>query len=149
MALTTKFCIAKSAGARCETNGSAYSEPDGERVLIGKAKKKANGLVLEHFVLPLSGVLKDDGLWWDSCIPILSDLPGGFQGFACRDFVAPYRTRHDPYTATGLCNNLMPQKRFDAALRFILQRELLLTPDKLLFIRNTRFGIFCPRCPPP
>ena len=38
--------------------------PDGECVLIGKAKKKANGLVLDHFVLPLSGVLKDDGLWW-------------------------------------------------------------------------------------
>jgi hypothetical protein len=118
--------------------------PDGERVLIGKAKKKANGLVLEHFVLPLSGVLKDDGLWWDSCIPILSDLPGGFQGFACRDFVAPYRTRHDPYTATGLCNNLMPQKRFDAALRFILQRELLLTPEQASLYSQHSFRHFLP-----
>ena len=36
--------------------------PDGERVLIGKAKENAIGLVLEHFVLPLSGVLGDDGL---------------------------------------------------------------------------------------
>ena len=119
-------------------------QPDGERVLIGKAKKKVNGLALEHFVLPLSGVLKDDGLWWDSCIPVLSNLPGGFQGFAARDFMAPYRTRNDPYTATGLSNNLMPQKRFDAALRFILQRELLLSADQASLYSQHSFRHFLP-----
>jgi len=69
--------------------------PCGERVVIGKAKKKALGLALGHFFLPLGGILKDDGVWWDSGIRILKDLPGVLQGFAARDFVATYKTRHD------------------------------------------------------
>lgn len=119
--------------------------PSGERVVIGKAKKKASGLLLEHFVLPLGGVLKDAGAWWDSGIRILSDLPGGFQGFAARDFVAPFKTRHDPYTATALSNNAMPPHRFDKALRFILQRELLLSPQDAQLYSQHSFRHFLPQ----
>ena len=120
--------------------------PCGERVVIGKAKKKASGLALEHSFLPLGGILKDDGVWWDSGIRIREDLPGGFQGFAARDFVAPYKTRHDPNTATALSNNAMPPHRFDKALRFILQREVLMSLQQARLYSQHSFRHFLPKC---
>jgi hypothetical protein len=105
-----------------------FFELRGKTVLFGKTKKKVNGHQLETFICPLQGVLGNED-WWEVAKETLESLPGGFAGFACRDFNAPRGFSNDPYHATGFNNNRMGAKKMDKAIQHVLEQDCGMSAD--------------------
>jgi hypothetical protein len=105
-----------------------FFELRGQTVLFGKTKKKVNGKELETFICPLQGVLGNEE-WWSVSKDTLESLPGGFAGFACRDFLAPRGLSANPYHATGFTNNLMQDKKMDRAIQHVLEEDCGMRPE--------------------
>jgi len=100
------------------------------RILVGKTKKKGrkNGqVVAEPFIAPLCGVLGCD-LWWERGCNTLRHLPEPGKFVFC-DFEAPHGSSCDPYAASGMRNNAMPQFRVDRSLQKILVVEGNMPPE--------------------
>jgi hypothetical protein len=98
---------------------------EGNRFMCGITKKKTRAgvrAIPEPFILPLSGVLGNDS-WWTAGLATLDHLPAP-GAFLCCDFEAPRGSTNNPYHATAMRNNPMPQQKQDKAMQIILAQEL-------------------------
>ena len=102
----------------------------GRRIAWGKTPKKTRKhgrIIAEAFILPLCGVL-DDESWWSAGEDTLRHLPTPGH-FAFCDFEAPPGRTNDPYAATKMRVNAMPQRKIDLSIQEILVREAGISRD--------------------
>ena len=116
----------------------------GRQTMYCKTKRKSKTAPTEYAIVPLSGVLDDDGAWMTGGEDLMATLPGEVDFFLPGFDAPPGKHANNPYAATRLLPAPMAQGQMDMAIANILHRDLGYDwPDARLFTRHS-FKHFLP-----
>jgi hypothetical protein len=122
----------------------AISTHNGRATMYCKTKRKAREAPTEYAIVPLSGVLDDNGAWIKGGEDLMTTLPGNTD-FFLPGFDAPAGKReNDPYVAFRVLPAPMSQKQMDETIAHVLHSALGYEwEDARLFTRHS-FRHFLP-----
>ena len=102
----------------------AISTHEGRSTMYCKTKRKKKDAPTEYAIVPLSGVLNDDGAWMHGGDDLMRSIPGETD-FFLPGFDAPKGLNaNNPYAATRLFPAAMTQKQMDVSIANILHHDL-------------------------
>jgi hypothetical protein len=102
----------------------AVGTHDGRPTMYCKTKRKSKHAPTEYAIVPLSGVLNDDGAWMEGGADLMRSIGHDTDFFLPGFDAPPGKNANNPYAATRVLPAPMTQNQMDLSIAHVLSRDL-------------------------